>query len=363
MKIGVFGGAFNPPHIGHVEAARAAASQLKLEMLIVMPTGTPPHKTLPPGTPEPELRLLMTKNAFCDVKNTLVSDMEIHSQGNNYTIDTINSVQKKYPGAELFLLVGTDMYNSLNTWKDSSNLLKAVTPALLPREKINISSTELRCMFPKRKGRGYVSPLNYSFIIKHRLYGAKPDWEWLRETAFSMLDSNRVPHVVACETEALRLAERWGVNPDDAREAAILHDITKKLDFSENMCIITEHGIDNGSYIIAEQKLLHSVTGALIAQSEFGVSDTVADAIKWHTTGKAGMTTLEKIIYIADYIESTRDFPGVGELRNKAYDNLNDAMIMGLELTVSDLITRGINPNSATLNALDELKTNTSFPK
>jgi nicotinate-nucleotide adenylyltransferase len=356
MKIGIFGGAFNPPHIGHVEAAKTAKAQLGLDLLIVIPTGIPPHKTLPHGTPDPDSRLYMTKNAFRDVNELIISDVEIHSTDSNYTIDTVASIQHQYPGADLFLLVGTDMYNSLSTWKDSTSLLKAVTPVLLSRDKIKISSTELRAMFPKRGGVEYISRENYSYIIKYRLYGVRPNWNWLRGRAHSMLDPGRVPHVDACEREALKLAERWGVNLDDAREAAILHDITKRLDFIENMCIITEHGIDISHIDIAEEKLLHSLTGALIAQSEFGVSDTVADAIMLHTTGDAGMSMLEKIIYIADYTEQTRDFPGVEKLRYKALNNIDEAMVMGLEMTVGDLLKRGITPNAATYNAIEDLK-------
>jgi len=358
MRIGIFGGAFNPPHIGHVNAAKEAVMQYDLDLLIVVPTGKPPHKSLPQGTPSPEMRLKMAYNAFGSTGFIQVSDIEIFSIDNNYTIDTVFSIQHDYPGAELFLLVGTDMYETLDTWKASDVLLKAVAPVLLPRDVIPISSTELRSILPLRKGREFIAASNYSYIIKYRLYGAKPDWDWLREKAHSMLDPIRIPHVDACEIEALRLSERWGVSRDNAREAAILHDITKKLDFNENMCIIAEHGVTFNNPGLNGEKLLHSITGALLAKSMFGVSDEVADAIKWHTTGRAGMSMLEKVMYISDYIESTRDFPGVDELRTKAYENIDEAMVLGLEMTVTDLLSRGIEPDVATYEALDELKGN-----
>jgi len=357
MRIGMFGGAFNPPHIGHVQSAKTSIQQEKLDKLIVIPTGIPPHKVLPAGTPDSDKRLQMTINAFNDLSNTIVSSMELYSNKRNYTIDTVNSIINDYPGAEIFMLVGTDMYETLGEWKDSELLLTKVTPVLLPRDVINISSSELRDLLPERKGRKYVNDTNYAHIIKHRLYNAKPDWDWLREQAHSMLDPLRIPHVDACEVEAVRLAEHWGVDPDDAREAAILHDITKKLDFSQNMCIIAEHGVTIEKLGNKEEKLLHSITGALLAQSEFGVSDKVSEAIKWHTTGRGGMSLLEKIIYTADYIESTRDFPGVEDLRMIAYENIDEAMVIGLNMTVSDLKSRGIMPNEATFNALNDLRT------
>jgi len=355
MIIGIFGGAFNPPHIGHVQAAVKAVEQNDIDLLLVIPTGIPPHKILPSDSPSPEMRLAMTQNAFHNFDKISVSDLEVYSHDNNYTIDTVSKVQREHPDATLLLLVGTDMYESLYNWKDSETLLETVKPVLLPRDVIKISSSELRTMLPLRGGRNFISDLNYAYIIKYRLYGAKPDWNWLRECAHSMLSPLRIPHVDACEAEALRLAERWNVDPDDAREAAILHDITKKLDFSQNMCIIAEHGMIIEKLGFHEEKLLHSITGALLAQSEFGVSDKVADAIKWHTTGRADMTMLEKVIYIADYIEATRDFPGVDALRRVAYDNIDEAMIIGLEMTVSDLKSRGISPNKATYESLNNL--------
>ena len=355
MRIGIFGGTFNPPHIGHTKAAKNAATENNLDLLIVIPTGMPPHKKIPDSTPSPQTRLHMTQNAFCDVRNCVVMDFEVFSSDYNYTIDAVNRIRQNYPYAELFLLVGADMFNTLDCWKDSSSLLKLVAPICLSRDKIPISSSKIRKMLPLRKGRKFLSDSNYAYIIKHRLYNAMPQWKWLRERAHLMLAPSRIPHVDACESEAVCLARCWGVSVDDAREAAILHDITKKLDFSENMCIISKHRFSIDMIGFHEEKLLHAVTGAIIAKSEFGVSDVVAEAIKWHTTGKAKMSMLEKVIYIADYIESTRDFPGVKNLRRVAYKNIDDAMIIGLKMSIDELIARGITPNVSTYEALSDL--------
>jgi len=355
MKVGIFGGAFNPPHIGHVKAAKTAIYENKLDLLLVIPTGTPPHKTMPEGTPPPQIRLQMTKNAFDGIDCISVSDMEVLSDKNNYTIDTVYKIKTIYPDADLFLLVGNDMYDSLDTWKESKELLELVTPVLLPRDVTPVSSTEVRNLLPERKGQELISSLNYSLIIKHRYYNAKPNWDWLREKAYLMLEKERIAHVKACETAATELSERWDVDKDDAREAAILHDITKKLDFNDNICIILNGGLEVKKYNKKSAKLLHSISAAILAKEDFGVSDTVADAIKAHTTGSAGMSMLDKIIYIADYIESTRDFPGVEQMRQMAFNDINRALIMGLEMVVNDLKSRNITPDEATYNALSDL--------
>ena len=383
MRIGIYGGTFSPPHIGHIRSANAAAGELRLDLLIIVPAGIPLHKTLPVGTPPADIRYLMACLAFAGTQNVIVSDVEAGNPEPTYSIDTVLSIAREYPGADLFLMVGTDMYITLDSWKDSDILIEAVTPAVFSRgpadlkkivsysrslmerynikteiiqnDVVEISSSQLREMLPRRKGVRYINDTTYSYIIKERLYGAKPDWDWLRAKAYSMLSPERIPHVAGCEEESLRLAERWGVDPDDAREAAILHDITKKLSFDENIKVLEEHGVCVGTLEHAGEKLLHSKTGAMLARSVFGVSDGVADAIMWHTTGRAGMSALEKVIYLADYIEPERDFAGVGALRELAYSDIDDAMKMGLSMSIADMKERGIMPNRTTFDALSDL--------
>jgi nicotinate-nucleotide adenylyltransferase len=107
-----------------------------------------------------------------------------------------------------------------------------------------------------------------------------------------------------------------------------------------------------------EEKLFHPITGMILARDMFGVSDDVAEAIRWHTTGKAGMSDLEKIIYLADYIEPSRELEGIEELRDISYKDLNAAMILGLHMSILDMETRGIVPNTVTYDALKDLEEN-----
>ncbi|MCL2227016.1 MAG: nicotinate (nicotinamide) nucleotide adenylyltransferase [Oscillospiraceae bacterium] len=384
MRVGIYGGTFNPPHTGHENSALTAIGQLSLDFLVIIPVGVPPHKPMPKGSPSADTRLLMAKNAFSNLKNTIVSSIESRNPEPSYTVETVDVIQHIYPDAELFLLMGTDMYLSLETWRGFKSLLKAITPTVFSRDEddtqkiaeyslyleetygvrtktvlntvIPVSSSQLRELLPERGGIGYINDTNYSYIISCRLYGAKPDWSWLREHAYSMLTPTRVPHVAACEDAAISLAKRWGVDLGDAREAAILHDITKKFDLDAHLKALEDNGIEIVSLKDDDEKLLHAKSGAVLAQSMFGTSPEVTDAIRWHTTGKAGMSMLAKVLYLADYIESTRDFPGVGTLRQLAYENINEAMVLGLEMTVSDVTARGITPDEATLDAIKDLK-------
>ena len=103
---------------------------------------------------------------------------------------------------------------------------------------------------------------------------------------------------------------------------------------------------------LAAPKLLHAKTGAALARDLFGVSDAVFSAIRWHTTGKPDMNLLEKIIYLADYIEPGRDFPGVEKLRELAHEDLDRAMLLGLQMSVEEIRSYGAEPYHDTLDAL-----------
>ena len=121
--------------------------------------------------------------------------------------------------------------------------------------------------------------------------------------------------VLGTEETAAKLALRWGEDEEAARRAALLHDCTKKLNREQHLDICRQYGIRLDREEQREEKLLHAITGAAVARRVFGVPPEVESAIRWHTTGKADMTTLEKIVYLADYIEPTRSFCDLTELR------------------------------------------------
>lgn len=380
MRIAVFGGSFNPPHIGHAEAVKAALCDLCADRLIVIPAARPPHKDKEPDSPAPEESFFLSYLAFGDIPNTEVSDTEIKRKGLGYTVDTLTELRMKYPEAELVFLMGADMLLSFETWKDYEKILKLCAIAAFPREKdnleeiqsaarkleerynakiyligftpIEISSTELREQLKLRQGNNLLSPSVYKEIIKHRYYGAKPNLEWLRRESYIYLDEKRVPHVRGCEEEAVRLAERWGADTGDAAEAGILHDITKKLMGPEQLILCEKYGIITDNDEKSNYKLLHSKTGAAFARELFGISDEVYSAIYWHTTGHENMTLLEKIIYMADYIEPNRCFEGVDCLRELAYRDIDIAVIKGLQMSLEDLTVHNALPHVNSVNAL-----------
>ena len=379
MNIAIYGGSFNPPHLGHVEAAKTVARQLRPDRLLIMPDRTPPHKDLAEGSPSAQERLALCALAFRDVPGAEVCDLELRREGKSYTADTVELLQQRYPGDALFLVMGTDMLMSFEEWYRFEFLLRSCTLTVLAREELEgetlrrqaaylrqtygahvlllvheplpMQSSRIREGLKLRQCADQLDDRVYGEIIRRGYYDALPELGWLREKAYAYLDEKRIAHVAGCESEAVLLARHWGEDPETAATAGILHDITKKLNEAEQLNLCRKYGIMCDNAELANPKLLHARTGAALARDLFGISDAVYEAIRWHTTGKPDMTMLEKIIYLADYIEPTRDFPGVDKLRRICYEDLDAAMALGLGMSLEEIRSRGAEAYQDTVEA------------
>lgn len=370
MRILVYGGSFDPPHEGHIRSLRAAMEALRPGRTLIIPASVPPHKAQPPGGAEPAHRLRMTELAAGRIPGAQVLDMELCREGKSYTSDTMRQLKRLYPEDELIFLLGTDMLLSFFQWHEPEVILSLASIAYFPRQAedgaaaqaqvnlmrercgatvyeipgrpLEVSSTELRELFGKRLGRGSVPEEVYAYIIQNRLYGARPELEWLRSRAYAYLDPQRVAHVRGTEQEAVRLARRWGAPEDAAAEAAICHDMTKKLTGREQLRLCRKYAIITEDPEKESEKLFHAKTGAALAGDVFGMPPEICSAIRWHTTGRPGMSLLERVIYLADYIEPGRkDFDGLKELRRAAYEDLDAAMELGMRMTICEVRGKG----------------------
>ena len=388
-RIGIYGGTFNPPHIGHMLAVKQAVELLKLDRLLIMPDRIAPHKQLPEGSATPQQRYEMVQLAAADIPGAEVSDLELRREGTSYTYLTVLQLRELYAQAQLVLLMGTDMFLSFHTWKNphiiAENAILGVMYRgekgerqaiaeqkerlealgmrieLVPNEVTVISSTDLRRMLIFQCASPFLHKSVLEYICREGLYGAgrscrELSLEELEQTVVSLLKPNRVAHVLGCRDTAVQMAKHWGADETDAARAALLHDITKALDGPLQLTLCQEYGILLDAFSEKNPKTLHAWTGSLVAERIFGENRAVVDAIRHHTTGKAGMSLLEKIIYIADYIEPNRDFPGVEQLRRKAFENLDDALRLGLETTLEHLKRQGSEVSPESLEALRFLR-------
>ncbi len=382
-RIGIYGGTFNPPHMGHIRAAACALDALGLDKLLLIPDRIAPHKVMPAGTPEPGQRLAMVRIGAAQIGDPRVevTDMELNREGPSYTYQTLEVLRKHYPQDELFLLIGTDMFLSFQNWRNAEMIWQDAVLAVFYRGErfeveqirrhkktmedlgarvvlienpvVEISSTQLRRMLAFHCGEGYLPAGVAGYIRENGLYQTTENYhnlpmEQLETVVTGLLKPDRVAHVLGCRDTAVALAKRWGADETDAARAGLLHDITKALDGPLQLTLCREYGIILSDFSAKNPKTLHALTGALVAQRIFGENEAVVAAICSHTTGKAAMNTLEKIIYVADYMEPNRDFPGVESLRHLAFTDLDGALKLGLTMTLEMLKKQGseISPES-----------------
>ena len=391
QRIGIYGGTYNPPHVGHISAAVEAAHALRLDKLLLIPGKTPPHKALPEGSPSPQQRLDMLTVAAKTHPELEVSDMEIRREGVSYTYQTVLVLKERYPDAQLVLIMGTDMFLSFDTWKNPDIILENASLAVLYRgEKgeieairerkalmeasgatvelvenpvIDISSTQLRRLLVFRCAGEFLPTGVEDYIRSGGFYGTETDYrnlpmDELERVVIGLLKPNRVAHVLGCRDTAVELAKRWGADVTDAARAGLLHDITKALDGPLQLTLCREYGTMLSDFSRKYPKTLHALTGSLVAKRIFGENDAVCEAIRHHTTGKADMNLLEKIIYVADYMEPNRTIPGVETLRTLAFTDIDAALKLGLEMTLNHLAKQGAEVSPESKEALAFLNRN-----
>lgn len=376
MRIGLYGGSFNPPHRGHMGVAKSAVDALALDRLLLIPAGIAPHKEFPAFSPTPIQRLEMVQIAVDSVGDDRISvwDGEVKKPTPSYTWETVALVREHYPDAELFLLMGTDMLLSFPQWKHPERIAREVTLAVFcrgDREEetaldqavgklqdsgvrvvrvenpvVELSSTDLRRMLLLGCGEDDLAPGILPYIRENALYRTGEDFrdlpeDRLEEVVRSLQKPKRIPHVLGCRDTAESLAKRWGEDGSLARRAGLLHDVTKALTFSQNLALCQSYGVDKQAYAGEIPATMHQYTGALAAKRIFGEQDAVVSAIRYHATGCPHMTVLQKIVYLADYIEPNRAFPDVEIPRKLAFSDLDEAMRWALRRTIELQKTRG----------------------
>ena len=380
-RIGIYGGTFNPPHIGHIQAAGQAVRMLQLDHLYLIPDCIAPHKVMPENSPTDMQRLEMLSIAAQDSPRMEVLDIEIRRQGISYTWETVCLLKDMHPDAELVLLMGTDMFLSFHTWKHPEEITRraslgvfyrgekgeretiearraemeaqGIKVYLVENDVISISSTQLRRLLAFRCAGEFLPEGVLDYIRENRLYDTRTDWknltmEELERVVVSLLNPNRVAHVLGCRDTAVELAKHWGADVTDAARAGILHDITKAIDGPLQLTLCEAYGKILDAFSRKYPKTLHALTGSMVAERIFGENEAVVSAIRHHTTGKADMNLLEMIIYVADYMEPNRNFPGVEKLRELAYTDIQAALKLGLEMTLEHLKRQGneVSPES-----------------
>ena len=333
MKIGIFGGTFNPPHNTHVDIVTVAKSQLGLDKVIVVPCGDPPHKTC---DMQGSVRMQLTKLAFDGIAE--ISDYELTKEGKSYTVETLHHVAELYPNAELYLIIGYDSLKNFGKWYRPAEIAELSTLAVAPRgrrktpkrtiERIEekygakvvvldtqpntVSSSEIRLRYEFGLDNSeFVPKAVNDYVLSHGLFRERRE---IIEKLRRYLSYERFSHTYYVVKRGLEICKE--AEADDVFTACLLHDCAKSIAPS-----------DYGKYGFVPQpdmppSVVHSFLGAAVAKRDFGVTNTeILDAIAYHTTGRPNMTRSDKIVYVADKTEDSRPYP-LSHLKRGSLDRM-----------------------------------------
>ncbi len=393
MKIGFFGGTFDPVHIGHTRLVEDAIHAAGLDRLLVIPAGKTVHKPIS-RVSSAGMRYVMSHLAFSPYAQVQVSCIEVARARESYTIDTIRELAATYDQeVEWFMLCGADILFDILHWRDpvailrETHLLVGLRPGhdiaaverradqlrqshqaritFFTARQTDVSSTSVRqAIAAGAPVRGLVPPCVEAFIHHAGLYGSddplavlSPRQHLVLRTAeqvlFSWMDAERLAHSLLTMTTAARLAHAHSRDVFKAALAGLIHDCAKHLPAGEAIGYVppTEHATR------AEPKLYHGPAGAQLAVKWFDVRDPlILDAIRYHTTGRAAMTWLDLVLYLADKTEPFRVYPHAEKIRAMAESDLTGAFLYSAQVFCEELATKGGNPHPDTLAAMDWAK-------
>lgn len=392
-KIGILGGSFDPVHTGHVHLAKDALVQAGLDQVLLVPARLQPFKQdRVPASGEDRMEML--RLALADEPAIEPCSYELEQEGVSYTYLTLRAMQERFgEDAKIYFITGADSVLKLDTWMNAEELLtryayiagsrpgykdeelsacierlreKYGTEIVLIRnERFDISATEIREKLAAGESvQGLVPDAVSDYIKAHGLYrtpGTKAGLplQELRQQGLAYIRKNlkksRYEHTLRVRDEAIRLAGRFGADAEKAETAAIFHDMAKNLPQDEMNALVREFGLDEK--YIDQPNLAHSKLAACLMRRDFGITDPdLLNAVSYHTTGRAGMSLLEKVVFLADAIEPERSYPSANEIRRIAEKDLDRACIRMLERTIAYLQRKRAVIDPDTQDALYDLK-------
>ncbi len=358
MKIGLFGGSFDPVHNTHIKIAQESAKRYNIDKIIFIPAKNPPHREKK-NPIDPRYRLDMLNLAIRGRKDFTLSDFEIKRERVTYTADTIKHFRKKFPDDEIFFIIGADALAEIPHWKKGMGLLKMCKFIVAQRPSVkisgkydvlylkdvnsDISSSYIRKNIYLNNVSKFMPPGVYSYVRKNYLYLDECIKEYLKKR----LDSAKYKHTIGAADVAVKLAKTFGADPRKTLIASLLHDLGRIHSISSYEAYLNENKLHFKGLEEIERKnpfLLHSFISADMSKKIFKIKDTeILNAIKNHTFGapKYNATLYDKIIYVSDTIAPDRRFKNISGIRNVAYRNINKAMFLCSAIKMHYIIKKG----------------------
>ena len=390
MKYVIFGGTFNPPHSEHIAIARHALD-CGYDKVVLLPSGIPPHKSCGVSAAH---RLDMLELAARGVENFIIDDYELHTGGINFTSEVLPEMLKKYPGAHY--LIGGDSLIDLDKWHEPEKII-GMCPILVCRRAGRDAEFDKALAFWRGKGAditvmdyypkdisstmaryraelGVYTGLNSAvadYIRANNLYN---DYSSYYEKLSAMVKPSRFAHCKrTCEYAVmLNIKLRLGLDNDKVFLAGLLHDCGKgssRFDREKALRPLPANADEEDRQRVAhpvsyDETLIpsdaigkpveHQFVGALLAEQVFGVHDKeILGGIRYHCTGKADMSVMEKLIFSADVLEEGRDYPGVDALRSAMLKNFEQGFLACLKMSYDNVKRKGGDMYPLTAQAYD----------
>ena len=386
-RIGILGGTFDPIHLGHIQMALSVLEEVRLDQMLIMPSGSPPYKSC--SAPS-EDRWKMVVAACAGDARLVPTRLEMDRGGSVYTIDTLAALHREHPKADLFYVIGADALMKLHHWHRVEEILPLVTFLVCPRSGAadsdrlegeiarlralgasirtvsmplrDISSTVLRAALRRGDPTPMLDGALREYCGAKGLYGmpcrVRDADRWM-DLLFEALTPQRFAHSLSVARTARRLAHLWQADPLRAEQAGLLHDCAKCLPLKEMRRIALEHALTDDPTVLDSGALLHSQVGAWLAAHDYGMTDPeVLEAIAWHNTGHPGMSRLAMCVCLADFMEPKRpSYPLLERVRALSEQSLERALLLSLEGTSDYVRSRGKFLHPRTQETIAWLKT------
>lgn len=344
--------------------------------MLIIPSCIPPHK-IPGKLASGDDRIEMCRIAFDD-DIFEVSSTELERGSRSYTVETLRELKKKYPDDEFYFIIGSDMLSTFTQWYCWEEILSLAFICaasredgfvpdlsmftdeqksrfiLLDIEPLEVSSTQLRGIIARDEESDLIDRKVLEYIKSNNLYD--DGLSEYRKILYSKLDAYRLHHSECVSECAATLAEQYGADIEKARLAGLLHDVMKNADAESTFNELEKAGVTLSFLELANRKVWHQISGAAFLKNEKTVTDEeILGAIRWHTTGRAGMSLLEKVVYIADFISADRDYPDIDVVRKLAQKGLDEAILYTTQYTIRKLVSAGLPIHPATVDCYNDI--------
>ncbi len=367
-KMLIFGGTFDPVHTGHLLIADRIMEKYGFNKVYFLPSGTPPHKDKTFSSKED--RLMLLKLAIQDNPAFEVLDVEITKEAKSYTIETIELLEKRFNYPKITFIMGADMFMTIESWKRFDDLLNKINIIVASRAEpkmkelkkklkkkydikikffseveTNISSTYIREKIKMYESVKYLVPnIVENYILRNNLYLQNEDilFSKMMSEASLNLSDKRLLHIEGVIRTALEIGAYHEIPFEKIRMAAGAHDIAKDYPIADCDSYIRENNIEIDPRAKGDIRLMHGHIAAKMIENMYGIKDEcILSAVKNHTFGRVGMSDLELLIAVADFVEPSREFEDdqrkfADNVKEVAKTSLTDAYYIKLE----DLVKR-----------------------